>query len=73
MDLNNHNWMPSRKKKLLTEDDWIEDFYSDFERKIPGYKRPVDFRARALRILHKNERKPFHLSCKGNTTGGIGE
>ncbi len=39
----------------------IEKFYSDLERGMPGYKRPSDYKERALRMFDK-QRKPFNVN-----------
>lgn len=44
------------------EDEWvfIERFYADVEAGLEGYKRPVDYIERALRVLN-GARKPFNI------------
>ena len=47
----------------LKEREWIEQFYSDFERNS-GRKRPIDYKERAFKILTK-QRKPIRAQKSG--------
>lgn len=44
----------------MTDREWIEQFYADFERGMPGYKRPKDYLKRAKKIL-KGKRFPVMI------------
>ena len=51
--------------------DWIERFYSDFER-ASGRKRPADYVERGLRVLN-GKRKPCRNNTEGLTKLGVKE
>jgi hypothetical protein len=50
----------------LTDDEWIERFYSDFEKVYTSYKRPADYKERALKVL-SGQRKPVKHQHEGIT------
>lgn len=43
---------------------WIEQLFEELERALPEYKRPIDYKERASKLLNK-QRKPATKSIKG--------
>lgn len=50
----------------MTDDEWIEQFYTMLEKGFDNYKRPADYRERAKRIL-EGSRKPVTNQREGAT------
>ncbi len=57
--------------KQLTDEEWIEYFYSDWER-VTGETRPADYKERAYRVLN-GKRKTVQNQFEGITQCITGE
>jgi hypothetical protein len=57
----------------MTDEEWIEMFYSDLERGLEGkYTRPVDYKERAKRVLN-GELRRVKGRISTDTKGNINE